>query len=226
MRVLIVEDDALVACGLKQGLEHADFVVDHAGSTEIAQHMLSHESPDLAVVDLGLPRADGMELIRWMRENRIQIPVLILTARDGLQDCVDGLNSGADDFMVKPFRLPEVVARVRALIRRSHAVTQSILAVGHVRLDTARRYAQVADAPLELSPREWTILEHLMLASPNVVSKEKLMQQLSGWDKDMTLNAIEVYVSRLRQKLDDAAGVSIRTVRGLGYRLEENALTV
>ncbi len=219
MRVLIVEDDSLVAAGLKSGLEQAGFAADAVSSAELAENCLSVESFDLAIVDLGLPKIDGMELIRRMRRRGVALPVLILTARDSLQGRLDGLELGADDFMAKPFQLAELLARVRALIRRSHSVASSELTCGPLWVHLTQRTARIADAPLELTPREWAILECMMLNAPAVVSKERLLQTLAGWSVDITPNAIEVHVSRLRAKVEHS-GVQIRTVRGFGYRLD------
>lgn len=219
MRVLVVEDDELVADGLKQGLAQAGLTVDVAGSAEQAEAFLGTEEFDLAVVDIGLPKADGLTLIHRLRGRGDSLPVLVLSARGSMEDTISGLDVGADDYMIKPFRLPELVARIRALIRRSHAVADSCLRHGSLMLDTARRTASLGERPLELTNREWSILENLLMASPNVVSKDKLVQSLAGWDKDITPNAIEVHVSRLRGKL--AAGrIGIRTVRGIGYRID------
>ena len=158
------------------------------------------------------------------------MPVLILTARDALQDRVQGLDQGADDYMVKPFELPELPARLRALLRRSQAATSAILRFGPLELDTGLRQAGVlvrtADAPLgnrqplDLGPREWTVMEYLMLQSPKPANKDKLLQALTGWDKEITSNAVEVYISRLRAKLEPH-GVALRAIRGFGYRLEQ-----
>lgn len=221
MRILIVEDDLLVAAGLKQGLEHVGFTVDHARTAALAQGMLAAEQPALAIVDLGLPDLDGTALIGWLRRRGMHFPVMVLTARDSLEDTVTGLEIGADDYLVKPFRLPEIIARIRALVRRSHARTTSTIRVGELVMDTACRTLHAAGDVVEISPREWTILEHLMLAAPRVVAKDKLLQQLAGWDEDLTPNTIEVHISRLRQKIPPQAGIAIRTVRGLGYRVQE-----
>jgi DNA-binding response OmpR family regulator len=166
---------------------------------------------------------DGLTLIRRLREEGRTLPVLIITARDRLQDCVAGLDAGADDYMVKPFRLPEVLARVRALIRRSHAVATATLQWGPLVLDLTRREARLGGAPIALPAREWALMETLLMAAPAVVTKDRLVQSLGGWQADLTQNAIEVYVSRLRTKLEPA-GVRIRTVRGIGYRLDEPVL--
>ena len=219
MRILVVEDDGLVAAGLKQGLVQAGYTVDVAASAEAAEACAKDESFDLAVVDIGLPRIDGLTLIRqWRAQGRV-FPVLVLSARSSMEDTISGLDVGADDYLGKPFRLPELVARIRALIRRSHAVADSCLRHGALQLDTATRSASLGEQALELTPREWAILEILLLASPKVVSKDRLVQGLAGWDKDVTPNAVEVHVSRLRAKLG-VGGIEIRTVRGIGYRLD------
>jgi DNA-binding response OmpR family regulator len=220
MRILLVEDDPMVADGIREGLEKAGFSVDHAAAAEPAESALVLTHYDLAVVDIGLPRMDGHELIRRLRRRGIAVPILILTARDGLDDRVIGLDLGADDYMVKPFHLPELLARLRALIRRSRSATTSELGAGSVHLDLARRTAIACGAPLELTGREWEILQQLMLASPNVVAKQKMVESLSEWDNELTPNAVEIYISRLRNKLQ-GSGVEIRTIRGIGYRLDE-----
>ena len=219
MRVLVVEDDALVAEGIKQGLEREHFTVDRVGSAEQAETYLHGEHFDLLIVDLGLPKADGFTLVRQLRQLGQKTPVLILTARDTLEDCVKGLEVGADDYMVKPFRLPELVARIRALIRRAHSIADSRLNHGALELDTARHAATLNGQPLDLTNREWALLELLLLQSPKVVSKDKILQMLAGWDADLSPNAIEVYISRLRSKLASST-VSIRTIRGIGYRID------
>jgi len=221
VRVLVVEDDALVAEGIKQGLEREHFTADIVGSAEQAETYLQGEHFDLFIVDLGLPKADGFSLIRQLRQSGQKTPVLILTARDTLEDCVKGLEVGADDYMVKPFRLPELVARIRALIRRAHSITDSILSHGELEMDTARHTAKLKGQPLEITNREWAILELLLIQSPKVVSKDKILQALSGWESDLTQNAVEVYISRLRAKLIGSE-VTIRTIRGIGYRIDGN----
>lgn len=220
MRILLVEDDALVAEGLKQGLLRHDFTVDRVESAELAEAALTLEEFDAAIVDLGLPGKDGLQLIADLRRKGQTLPVLILTASDTLEACVSGLDAGADDYLAKPFRMPEVLARVRVLIRRSHSHLTSHLQAGPLVLDLGKRTASLAGTALDLPAREWALLEALVLASPNVVNKERLLQTLAGWQSEITPNAIEVYVSRLRQKLAPA-GLNIRTVRGMGYRLDE-----
>jgi two-component system, OmpR family, response regulator len=223
MRLLLVEDDVMLASGIKLGLTGAGYAVDWVGSGERALEALKADSFDAAIVDLGLPKMDGLELTKLMRSGGYSLPILILTARDALQDRVQGLDYGADDYMVKPFELPELLARLRALLRRSQAATSSSVSFGPITLDTAMRQAHAStdkgQQPIELGPREWTVLEYLMLQAPKPAAKEKILAALTGWDKEITANAVEVYISRLRGKLDPY-GVALRSIRGFGYRLE------
>ncbi|MBL8397932.1 MAG: response regulator [Candidatus Accumulibacter sp.] len=222
MRILVIEDDELVASGLKQGLSQAGFTVDLAGSAEAAAESLRDGAFDLAVVDIGLPQSDGLTLIRHLRARGNTLPVLVLTARGSLEEMVSGLDVGADDYLAKPFQLAELCARLRALLRRSHARGDNCLRHNGLTLDINRQQASLNGTSLDLTRREWALLEALLLASPNVLSKERLMQTLAGWDKELTGNAVEVYVSRLRGKLA-AGGIDIRTVRGIGYRIDAAA---
>jgi DNA-binding response OmpR family regulator len=219
MRLLLVEDDVLVASGIKLGLTDAGYTVDWVGSAERGEAVLDKDSFDAAILDIGLPGVDGLELTRRVRSRGLAMPVLILTARDALSDRVQGLDLGADDYMVKPFELPELLARLRALLRRSQAATTAVLSIGALEMDTAQRRATLAGQPLELGPREWTVLEYMLLQAPKPAAKDKLLAALTGWDKEITPNAIEVYVSRLRGKLEPA-GLRLRAIRGFGYRLE------
>jgi DNA-binding response OmpR family regulator len=226
MRLLLVEDDLMVASGIKLGLTDAGYAVDWVGSGERAEEVLRTETFDAAIIDIGLPRMDGLDLTRRLRRPDMAsaaMPVLILTARDGLNDRVRGLDLGADDYMIKPFELPELLARLRALLRRSQAATSSVLSFGPLELDTATRRAGIRQqeqfTPIELGPREWTVMEYLLLNAPKPASKDKLLQALTGWDKEITPNAVEVYISRLRGKLEPY-GVALRSIRGFGYRLE------
>ena len=235
MRLLLVEDDVMVASGIKLGLSEAGYAVDWVGSGERAQEVLLQETFDIAVVDIGLPGIDGLELLRRLRRPDMAsaaMPVLMLTARDALQDRVQGLDLGADDYMLKPFELPELLARLRALLRRSQAATSAVLTFGPLELDTANHCAGIRYTegdgtasrwqPIELGPREWTVLEYLLIHAPKPASKDKLLQALTGWDKEITPNAVEVYVSRLRGKLEPH-GIALRSIRGFGYRLEMQA---
>jgi two-component system, OmpR family, response regulator len=225
MRLLLVEDDVMVASGIKLGLSGAGYAVDWVGSGERALEAVKTESFDAAIIDLGLPKMDGLELTQTLRKSGHGLPILILTARDALQDRVQGLDYGADDYMLKPFELPELLARLRALLRRSQAATSSSVSFGPITLDTAMRQAHALvkgiPQPIELGPREWTVLEYLMLQAPKPAAKEKILSALTGWDKEITANAVEVYISRLRSKLEQH-GVALRSIRGFGYRLEVN----
>jgi DNA-binding response OmpR family regulator len=220
MRLLVVEDDRLLAGSVVLGLSRAGFTVDHVSSAEMAASALRNETFDLAVVDLGLPGMDGLEMIRLLRKRGDNLPVLVLSARDSLSARVTGLDAGADDYMVKPFQLTELVARIRALIRRSKSIASAQIVHGPLRMDQSRHLLELDGKAVDLTPREWTVLEALLLESPNVLSKKALVQKLGGWDQDLTPNAIEVLVSRLRGKLD-VSGINIRTVRGIGYRIDE-----
>lgn len=228
MRLLLVEDDVLVASGIKLGLSNAGYAVDWVGSAERALDVTRTDTFDIAVIDIGLPAMNGLELTQLLRNQGHTMPVLILTARDALQDRVQGLDKGADDYMVKPYELPELLARLRALLRRSQAATSAVLRFGALELDTALRQASIHveehgaanKQPLELGPREWTVMEYLMLQSPKPANKDKLLQALTGWDKEITPNAVEVYISRLRAKLEPH-GIALRSIRGFGYRLEQ-----
>jgi two-component system OmpR family response regulator len=221
MRILLAEDDPVLADGLTRSLHQSDYAVDCVGTGDQADHVLLAQNYDLVILDLGLPKLDGFEVLRRLRHRGSKIPVLILTARDGLDERVRGLDLGADDYLTKPFDLPELEARVRALIRRGQSGGGSILTHGVLQLDTAGRRATLSGAPLDLSARELGVLEVLMHRSGRVVNKEQLAEQLYGWDEEVGANAIEVYVHRLRRKLEPA-GVVIRTIRGLGYLLEKS----
>jgi two-component system OmpR family response regulator len=226
MRLLLVEDDVMVASGIKLGLTDAGYAVDWVGNAERAEEVLRTEVFDVAIIDIGLPHMDGLELTRRLRRPEManpSVPVLILTARDALSDRVQGLDLGADDYMIKPYELPELLARLRALLRRSQAATSAVLSFGPLQLDSANRRASVnrdgEAVTIDLGPREWTVLEYLLMNAPKPASKEKLLQALTGWDKEITPNAVEVYISRLRSKLEPH-GVALRSIRGFGYRLE------
>lgn len=223
MRVLIVEDDSLVADTLVSGLRGAGFAADRVESAEHADLAVVNEHFDLVILDIGLPGRSGLDWLRALRARKDavgRLPVLVLTARDGLDDRVDGLNLGADDYLVKPVELRELVARCRALIRRTGTMAAEVVRFGGLTLDTSAHELSRDGQAIDLTPREWSILEYLILRSTHVVSKDKLLQSISDWQDSLAPNAIEVYVSRLRAKLE-GSGVRIRTVRGVGYRIEE-----
>lgn len=219
MRILLVEDDELLPTGLRDAFSQAGYEMDHLAAAEPAEGALAHGMHDLAIVDIGLPGMDGIELVRRLRAAGNKLPVLMLTARDALDDRVRGLNQGADDYLIKPFLLPELMARVQALIRRSQSATCSRMTAGPLVLDMATHEASLLGTPLSLTGREWDLLLQLVLAAPAVVAKRRLADRLSRWDKEITDNAVEIYVSRLRPKVE-GEGLAIRTVRGIGYRID------
>ena len=220
MRILLVEDDASIATGIVEGHARQGDGVDVLSTAEHGVAALVSTAYDLAIVDVGLPGIDGFELVRRVRQRGLAVPLLMLTARDAVEDRVRGLNLGADDYLLKPFALDELIARGQALVRRSRSAASPQLRCGSLQLDVASRTASLGSAPLELTAREWVILEQLMQASPNVVPKNNLVDSLGQWDREVTHNAVEIYISRLRAKLG-TGDVEVRTMRGLGYRLVE-----
>jgi two-component system, OmpR family, response regulator len=220
MRVLIVEDDPILADGLMRILQRHNYVVTHEPNGKIADHLLTVQQYELVILDMGLPDMDGAEILRRLRHRNCKVPVLILTARDKVEDRVKGLDCGADDYLAKPFDLLELEARIRALLRRGQSASSALLQVGKLSLDTAGHRATLDDGQLELSARELSVLEVLMLRAGRVVSKELLSEQMSALGEEMSVNAIEVYVHRLRKKIE-SGNVNIRTLRGLGYLLEK-----
>jgi len=220
MRVLIVEDDRVVGDAVHGAFVREGYAADHVESAERAKAVLQAEHYDLAVVDIGLPREDGLQLLRDLRRRGRHLPVLMLTARDGLSDRVNALDLGADDYLTKPFQVRELLARCRALVRRAHGTASAQVTCGALQLDLAHREASRDGVPLKLTHREWSILECLALNAGRIVSKDKLMSATLSFSDEITPNAVEVYVSRLRSKLGDAA--AIRVIRGLGYRLDEH----
>jgi DNA-binding response OmpR family regulator len=214
MRILLAEDDPLLGDGLQAGLRQLGFVVDWVRDGLAAQRELRAQPYAAAVLDLGLPAIDGMQVLAAIRAAGVTVPVLILTARDALPDRVAGLDGGADDYVVKPVDLHELGARLRSLIRRAHGQPQQHLAMDDVVLDPAARTVQRAGAAVALPAREFDLLHTLMLNAGRVLSREQLERHLYGWGQEVESNAIEVHVHHLRRKL--GAGL-IRTVRGAGY---------
>ncbi|MQY51680.1 response regulator [Rhodocyclus tenuis] len=219
MRILLAEDDALLADGLARALRQFSYIVDQVGDGASADAWLESQDYDLVILDLGLPRLEGSDVLRRLRGRRQTLPVLILSARDALEERVRLLNLGADDYLVKPVALSELEARVRALIRRGRALPDPVLQLGALRLDTGGKRAFLADTPLELTAREWMALEFLATRANRIISKEQIIDALYGWNEDISPNALEKLLSRLRAKLEPG-GVLIRAVRGLGYYLE------
>ncbi len=221
MRILIAEDDEVLADGLCHSMRQSGYAVDCVKDGHAARLILSGDQPfDLVILDLGLPKVDGFSVLRSLRENNRQVPVIILTARDEESDRVRGLDLGADDYMIKPFSLPELEARVRALIRRGQCGVNPVYTCGTLVFDSVARRTTIGGTPLELTTRELSVLEALMLRTGWVVSKEQLLERIYSYAEEASSNAIEVYIHRLRKKIEPA-GVTIRTIRGLGYVIDK-----
>lgn len=222
MKLLVVEDEALLRHHLYTRLTEAGHIVDAVANAEEALFRSEEFHHDLAMIDLGLPGMNGMELIQQLRSRGRQLPILILTARGNWQDKVQALSCGADDYVVKPFQFEELEARLNALLRRSTGFTKATIEADSLTLDLNRKQAFNDDEPLHLTAYEYRILEYLMLHHQQVIAKERLMEQLYPGDEERDPNVIEVLVGRLRRKLETATGDKlIETVRGLGYMFVE-----
>ena len=218
MKILLIEDDAMIGRALRQGLVQAGFVVDWVTDGREAELSLAHGVYDLAVLDLGLPKVDGMALLASLREAGNSMPVLIASARDTVRDRIAGLEAGADDYVLKPFDLDELVARVRALLRRHAGSGSPVLKIGTLVLDPARKSVTQDGALIDLSAKEFAVLEALMQRPGTVLSRAKLEESVYGWHQEVGSNTIEVHLHNLRRKL---GGATIRNVRGVGYRVTE-----
>lgn len=219
MRILIAEDDAVLADGLSRSLRAGGYAVDVVDSGDDADSALAAQGFDLLILDIGLPKLSGLEVLKRLRARNSTLPVLILTAADSVEQRVKGLDLGADDYMAKPFALSELEARARALTRRAAGAANTVLRHGPLTLDQVGHVAALNDQVLDLSARELGLLEILMQRPGRLVSKEQLVDRLCSWGEEVTNNAIEVYVHRLRKKIE-VGGVRIVTVRGLGYYLD------
>ena len=219
MRILVIEDDAAIADAIVAALTRAGHAVDRLSSGRQAEAALQAHPYDLVVLDIGLPDADGVDLLRRLRSRADAVPVLVATAREALDERVRALDLGADDYLVKPFALSEFEARVRALLRRRTTQGVPELRLAKLRLDLARRRAHIGDTSLDLTPREFGLLETLVARLDRVMSREQLIEALCTWDTSLTDNGLDIAVHRLRRKLE-GSGVHVRTVRGLGYLLE------
>lgn len=219
MRLLLVEDNIPLAEALVRALTQSGYVIDVARTGKEADGWLVSQKYALIILDLGLPDGDGADVLRRYRSRRQQTPVLVLSAREAVDERVRLLNLGADDYLVKSGGIEELEARVRALIRRSRGITEPEIVMGKLRLDLNGQRAFVGTAALELNAREWTALAHLAARRGRIVSKEQLMDALYGWDEANSVNAVEKVISRLRSKLIDA-GITVRSIRGLGYSVE------
>lgn len=217
MKLLIVEDDALLQSGLAQALSAQGYAIDCASTAAESNAMLRSGQYSLIVLDLGLPDRDGASLLRQWRRDGIAVPVLILTARDALEDRVDGLDAGADDYLVKPFALVELQARVRALIRRYQGHSDNLLQQGDLTLNLSSQQVLLEAHPLEITPKEFALLTRLLMRVGQNVHRETLQQDLYSWNDDPGSNTLEVHIHNLRRKLGKDR---IKTVRGVGYRLE------
>jgi len=217
MRLLLVEDHDRFAKFVKDGLEKEGFTVDDVATASAGQAALSTVKYDAIILDLGLPDADGLSVLHSLREGGDETPVLILTARDGIDDRVKGLNSGGDDYLLKPFAMEELVARIRALLRRPGGVLGLVITAGNVSFDTTAREVQVDERTISIPRRELGVLEHLMRRNGRVVPKDVLEDKIYGFGKEVSSNSIEVHVSRLRKRLASAgANISVHTLRGVG----------
>lgn len=219
MKILLIEDDAVLADGLTHTLSKSGYAVTCATAGNYALQLLQAEGFDLIVLDLGLPDMDGLELLRQIRHRKIPLPILILTARDGINDRIVGIEQGADDYMAKPFELRELEARIHALIRRCYGGFSNNIVVGRLGLDTQNHQVLADGLPILLTAREYGVLEILLMQAGKVVSKDRIAQRLAVDGDALADNAIEVYVHRLRKRLEPFGAV-IKTIRGLGYLLE------
>jgi two-component system OmpR family response regulator len=220
MRVLLVEDDTLLSDGIARILSGAGHAVEARATGSDALEATRCRRFDLMLLDIGLPGIDGYEVLRRLRSTEDATPVLVLTARDHINERVHGLDLGADDYLGKPFAMAELGARVRALLRRGRMRSSPHITHGPLSMDKAARRAYLAGEQLDLTAREWAVLELLLQKVDKIVSKDRIIDWVAGWDGELSPNAVEVYVSRLRTKLEPA-GIRIRTVRGFGYMLEE-----
>ncbi len=223
MRVLIVEDDLKMAAAIRRGLQGEGMVADVANRGEDALWMAGATEFDAVVLDLMLPGIDGFETCRRLRDDGVWAPIIMLTARDAIEDRVKGLDKGADDYLVKPFSLAELLARLRALGRRGPVERRPVLSVGNLRLDPATQEASRGDVPIHLSPKEFALLEVFMRRPGEILSQFQLLEHAWDYDYENRSNVVEVYVRYLRQKVDRPFGVkSLETVRGAGYRLRKD----
>jgi two-component system, OmpR family, response regulator len=220
MRILLAEDDPSIAEGIRASLRHGGHVVDHVAAGNLADAALRDHAYDLLVLDLGLPAIDGSEVLRRLRSRGTGMPVLVVTAREGLAERIRVLDLGADDYLVKPFALAEFEARVRALLRRANSNGKPELLLGRLRLDLPGHRAWIDQNPLELTAREFGLLEALALRVDRITSRAQLVEALCDWDQELTDNGLDIAIHRLRRKLE-GSGTGVRTIRGLGYLLEE-----
>ena len=222
MRLLLVEDDELLGDAVKTGLTQFGYVVDWVKDGETARSVIKTESFELIILDLGLPKLSGIGLLQSIRLDQNTTPVIILTACESVEDRIKGLDSGADDYIIKPFDLNELGARIRALVRRSQGRADTALQYRNITLDPAAHSVLMDDVPINIPRREFSLLQKLLENSGQVLSRDQLMQSIYGWDEDVDSNALEVHIHNLRKKLK---GTFIRTIRGVGYMAEKKDAT-
>jgi len=220
MQILLVEDDQPLARGLQQALGQQGYVVNHVGTGEAALHVIEFDKPDIVILDIGLPDIDGITVLKKVRKSDTELPVLMLTARDGVDDKVVGLDSGADDYLAKPFDMTELLARLRVLERRITTVKSSVIGIGQVSLDTVVQQVRVNGEEVELARREYMLLKSLMENAGRVQTRSVLENRLYTWGEEVSSNAVEVHIHRLRKKLGNDF---IKTIRGVGYKVNAGA---
>lgn len=218
MRLLLAEDDKNLGSGLHAGLTHAGYAVDWVRDGDTAERAFMTEDYDVAVIDIGLPKQSGLEVLEHIRVNGVEVPVLVLTARDTTNDKIIGLDSGADDYMIKPFDLDELNARIRALLRRRAGRTEPVIHYGSIELDPASHTVKKDGKVAEISTRAFTVLQTLLENQGRVMSRTRLEESLYSWKDDIESNAIEVHIHHLRKKLGSEL---IRTIRGVGYIMDK-----
>jgi len=218
MRVLLIEDDAMIARAMRHGLHQAGFTTDWVGDGVHGRAVASDGVYDVVILDLGLPQLDGMSVLRHLRAQRNDVPILVVTARDAVADRIAGLNAGADDYLLKPFDLDELIARIRALMRRHAGSASSPMTAGGLSLDPVRRNVTLEGQPLNVTAKEFAILEALLRRPGAVLSRERLEESIYGWGEEIGSNAVEVHLHNLRRKVGPA---TIRNLRGVGYTIAE-----
>jgi heavy metal response regulator len=222
MRILVVEDEQAIAAFIVQGLTEAGYAVDLASDAAECLHWIAIAEYDLIILDVMLPDQDGLALCAELRQRDVRIPVLMVTARDAVDDRVAGLDSGADDYLIKPFAFAEMLARIRALLRREPAFKGRVLQVADLELDTASRMVRRGDRPISLTSKEYSLLEYLMRHPNQILTRSAIAEHVWNYDFDNLTNLIDVHIFALRRKLDDAHELKLlHTVRGVGYRLGE-----
>lgn len=217
MQILLVEDDRPLAAGLQKALQKAGYTSNHVETGAAALHTLRAEKPDIVVLDIGLPDTDGITILKKIRTTDTELPVLLLTARDSIEDKVAGLDSGADDYLAKPFEMSELLARLRVLGRRLGTIKSSEISIGPVNLDTVDQYVTIDGEELELSRKEYMLLKNLMENAGRIQTRDSLENRLYSWGEEVSSNALEVHIHHLRKKLGSDF---IKTIRGVGYRVD------